>query len=760
MAGTTAKTGNGGIEILSPAGSYDILKTAINAGADAVYAGGSCFGARAFAQNFTEKELLEAIDYVHLHGKKLYLTVNTLVKEREMENVFRYLLPFYKQGLDAVIVQDLGVMDMIRQRFPDLPIHASTQMTVTHSLMAGYLEELGVVRIVPARELSLTEIRKIADRTNLEIECFVHGALCYCYSGQCLLSSMIGGRSGNRGQCAQPCRLPWAIKGSSDNSQKEGRKTNEKSGDYLSLKDLCTIDLIPELIEAGITSFKIEGRMKQASYVKTVVEMYRKYVDLYLEQKASGTEKQFLVSKNDLDILQSAYQRRGYTDGYYRRHNGKEMLSLARPDARETLKKADTCNERELQEKINGKLILSEGKSAKLYLSVEGEYGRIETVSEGALVQKALKQPISEERLEHQLRKTGGTPFVFDKLSIEMDGDVFLPIQGVNELRRAALERLENEIVGTYRRDQKITEREEREGASAASGEEESSSKQSDDNSKERVPIYVSVETEEQLKCAARISFVERIYVEDTLYLGASNEKKEELKTEICQAQTAGKEVFFAMARIFRSEAEHIYRQSLKMLCSIADGMLIRNMESLRILRGEGYEGIIIADSSAYQWNRRSQYFWKTSGADGFVAPLELNVSELEELDRSRMELPVYGYAPVMVSAGCVRRHTSKCTKKSGWLSMSDRYQKEFAVKNECLYCYNVIYNTAPTLLADQGEEIEKLRPSALIFAFSRESSRQMSRILEWFSEVTEGQKDPGTWEGDFTRGHFKRGVK
>ena len=231
------------------------------------------------------------------------------------------------------------------------------------------------------------------------------------------------------------------------------------------------------------------------------------------------------MSKNDLDILQSAYQRRGYTDGYYRRHNGKEMLSLARPDARETLKKADACNERELQEKINGKLILSEGKSAKLYLSVEGEYGRIETVSEGALVQKALKQPISEERLERQLRKTGGTPFAFEELSIEMDGDVFLPIQGVNELRRAALERLENEIVGTYRRDQKITEREEREGASAASGEEESSSNQSDDNSKERVPIYVSVETR-AIKYAAEYPSWKGSMWEDTLYLGASNEKK------------------------------------------------------------------------------------------------------------------------------------------------------------------------------------------------------------------------------------------
>ena len=261
-----------GIEILAPAGSLESLKAAVCAGADAVYIGGSLFGARAYADNPKEEELLGAIDYVHLHGRKIYLTVNTLLKENEMEKLYEYLVPYYRQGLDAVIVQDIGVMQFVKHNFPDMSIHVSTQAAVTNALGASFFGRLGADRIVPARELSLKEVRDIKEKTGLEVECFVHGAMCYCYSGQCLLSSMIGGRSGNRGQCAQPCRLPYALDG-------------KKPQDLLSLKDLCTIDDIPLLLPAGIESFKIEGRMKQPGYVYTVVSMYRKYTDLYLSQK-------------------------------------------------------------------------------------------------------------------------------------------------------------------------------------------------------------------------------------------------------------------------------------------------------------------------------------------------------------------------------------------------------------------------------------------------------------------------------------------
>ena len=289
------------VEILSPAGSYDSLKAAIAAGADAVYVGGSRFGARAYANNLQEDQLLEAIDYVHLHGKKIYLTINTLLKDRELrQELYAYLLPYYKQGIDAVIVQDIGVLQYVREQFPDLPIHASTQMTITNVLGAKFLEDLGVERVVTARELQLSEIAEISKNSKLEIESFVHGALCYCYSGQCLYSSLIGGRSGNRGQCAQPCRLPYKLKG-------------EKENQYvLSLKDICTLDYIPELVEAGIYSFKIEGRMKKPEYVALVTAMYRKYVDLYLDKGKDA----FHVEAKDREMLMDLYNRGGFHGGY------------------------------------------------------------------------------------------------------------------------------------------------------------------------------------------------------------------------------------------------------------------------------------------------------------------------------------------------------------------------------------------------------------------------------------------------------------
>ena len=305
------------IEILAPAGSYESLEAAVLAGADAVYVGGNKFGARAFANNFSEEQMLEAIDFVHLHDRKIYMTVNTLLKEKEIENeLYQYIEPYYRQGLDAVIVQDLGVLSFLRQHFPDLPIHASTQMTVTNVLGAKFLEEQGVERVVTSRELQLEEVRAITEQTNLEVESFVHGALCYCYSGQCLYSSMIGGRSGNRGQCAQPCRLPYKV-------GKSGKESY-----VLSLKDICTLDYIPELCEAGIYSFKIEGRMKKPDYVAAVTAMYRKYADLYLTQGKKG----FAVSRKDKEMLMDIYNRGGFHGGYYHTRNGREMISLSRPN--------------------------------------------------------------------------------------------------------------------------------------------------------------------------------------------------------------------------------------------------------------------------------------------------------------------------------------------------------------------------------------------------------------------------------------------
>ena len=263
------------VELLAPAGNYESFLGAICAGADAVYLGGEKFGARAYADNFSEEEICRAVSYAHVFGRKVYLTVNTLMKESELEELIPYLEPFYLAGLDGVIVQDIGALLAIKEAFPGLELHASTQMSITGSYGAGMLKELGVVRVVPARELSLSEIESLGRETGLEIEAFIHGAMCYCYSGQCLFSSILGGRSGNRGRCAQPCRLPYRIGG-------DGKPGTEQYP--LSLKDMCTISFLPKLIEAGISSFKIEGRMKKPEYAAGVTAIYRKYIDLYYEK--------------------------------------------------------------------------------------------------------------------------------------------------------------------------------------------------------------------------------------------------------------------------------------------------------------------------------------------------------------------------------------------------------------------------------------------------------------------------------------------
>ena len=306
------------IELLAPAGSYESLVAAVNAGADAIYIGGKKFSARAYAQNPDEDILIKGIEYAHTFGVNVYMTINTLLKENEIGELFDYIKTYYNAGVDAVIVQDLGVFEFIRKHFPKLAIHASTQMTITGSYGAIFLKNQGASRIVPAREISLEEIRDIDKKSDIEIECFVHGALCYSYSGQCLMSSMIGGRSGNRGRCAQTCRLPYDLY----DDEKKLNKSDERN--LLSCKDLCSLDILPDLIEAGIDSLKIEGRMKAPRYTAGVVSIWRKYLDLYQKKKRAG----YKVENADRKLLLDLFDRGGQTEGYYKKHNGKDMIAI------------------------------------------------------------------------------------------------------------------------------------------------------------------------------------------------------------------------------------------------------------------------------------------------------------------------------------------------------------------------------------------------------------------------------------------------
>lgn len=800
------------VEILAPAGSMECLKAAIAAGADAVYTGGALFGARAYAHNLTEEELLEAIDYVHLHGRRLYLTVNTLIKDREMEKqMYDYLLPYYRQGLDAVIVQDIGLFRFIRKHFPDLPIHASTQMTLTGVDGAKFLEKEGAQRIVTSRELSMAEVKKIADETELEIESFVHGALCYCYSGQCLFSSFIGGRSGNRGQCAQPCRLLY-------------RTPEVKRPQYLlSLKDICTLELIPEMIESGIYSFKIEGRMKKPEYAAAVAFQYRKYADLYLkyyeecpaeEDPAAYAMKKYRVREEDRQMLLDLYNRGGFHTGYYHTQNGREMISLNRPNhagvpavkvlakkgrnvtakaltdlypqdiielpmrkgrekadnytCKDAVKKgmnvqipvfADTPFKRDeiwmrtrnstlidtlREEFVNGKIKERICGTFRLYpqekatLTVKCRDAEITVAGEKA--QEALSQPMSRERIEKQLRKTGNTEFEFSFLKVEIGEKVFLPMQSLNELRREALETLEKVICEKYRRSGEVKDPEE--DKTELSMEEEVLS-----------GWTASVRTAEQMEVILEEEAIGRIYVDCTMFPRIW--EKDSYVEWITKVHAAGKEIYLVMPYIFRERTRKQYEAAYNRIFGAGwDGILIANYESFAFLKEHGYTGRIMTDYNLYEFNQESRKFWKEKGVFEFTAPVELTERELQDLRVKDGEVIVYGYLPMMISAGCIQKTTRGCLKKSGQTTITDRYRNPFVVKNECDYCYNILYNYVPLYLGDRMEEVYQIGPGRIRLMFTTERQQEVRQIL---SAYFEGKELP---EGTYTRGHWKRGIK
>ncbi len=714
---------NRDVEILAPAGSMECLRAAVAAGADAIYLGGTKFGARAYAQNLSEEDLVQAIEYVHIHGRKIYMTVNTLLKDRELNELYAYLLPYYKAGLDGVIVQDIGAVKFIGEYFPEMPVHASTQMTITNTLGADFLKRYGITRVVPARELSLKEIRDMKKQTGLEMECFVHGALCYCYSGQCLLSSMIGGRSGNRGQCAQPCRLPY---------QTEGKKP----ADLMSLKDLCTIDILPELIDAGIDSFKIEGRMKQPEYVYTVVKMYRKYADQYLKLQKEGKGKSsYHVSEADKRELLATYQRRGYCEGYYYQHNGKDMVSLKRPkNGRDGSAEEKPWQDIKVQEKINGILTLSVGNRAKLTVLC----GDVTVECIGQEVQAAQKQPLDPARIEKQMRKTGNTEFTFDNLEILVEGNVFLPMQALNELRREGIEELTEQIQMQYRREEAGCGMK-----TATAGFDSDADGVTETAGKKECCISASVQNKAQLDTAVN-SKIRYIYLEEDVEFERED----------------GVQYFLAMPYIFRENTIKRYEKMYTEIEKKYDGILIRNWESYAWLKQHKYQKEIRSDYNLYIFNRKTKEELRRLGIARGTASVELNDRELARIGIEEQVFIAYGYQPVMISAGCIQKTSASCDGKGGVLSISDRYQKKFAVRRYCRDCYNVMYNSAPLFLADKAEEVHALAPAELRLDFTTESSGQVKEICHAYTLAFEkGCKTEPPMQ-DYTRGHFKRGVK
>ena len=697
-------------ELLAPAGSYEGLQAVVKAGADAVYIGGSMFGARAYANNPQQDEMLEAIDYAHIHGKQIYLTVNTLLKNKELYGqLYDFLAPYYQQGIDAVIVQDLGVLSFLKKEFPNLPIHASTQMAVTGAKGVALLKEAGVSRIVTARELSLKEIHEIYKETGMEIESFVHGALCYCYSGMCLFSSMLGGRSGNRGRCAQPCRLPYT-------AYKDREQISQEEQAYLlSPKDMCTVDILPEILQAGVYSLKIEGRMKRPEYAAGVTSIYRKYLDLY-----EKNPKNYGVTSEDRQILLDLYQRDGFNQGYYHSHNGKEMMAVV--NQKEQNKKQKIAGKRnellfeqlkkeyldtKKQEKINGNFILFANSPAILDLDFQDIHVQVM----GDIVEEAKKQPLSADRVEKQMRKTGQTPFVFDTLEIMTDEAGFLPMQSINELRRQGLEK---EILKKYRR--ALPERTEnsREKSCEAFG---------------KNPVfYASVETKEQLEAVLEEKDIQGVYCHISMF--DKKQRWKEVFETMYQVHKQGKEFYLALPYMLR------------------DGQLA----------GEEQEFLKIAEQC-------EGFTLDKLGIMRTTVPLELNGKEIHARDNKNSEMVIYGHYPMMISAQCIKKTCGKCDKNSSLVKLKDRYGKYFPTRSFCDFCYNVIYNSVPTGLLEEAPQLFGEGFASLRLNFTVETKEEVKNLLDMFlgayAQENKNVKKKNPKEmPEFTKGHFKRGVE
>lgn len=703
---------NKDFELLAPAGSLEILKGVIESGADAVYVGGSMFGARAYANNFTEEELLEAIDFAHLRGVKVYLTVNTLIKNSEFSKLYDYLLPYYKRGLDAVIVQDIGVVKAIHEYFPSMEIHTSTQMTVTGADGVRFLSQFGVTRVVMAREVSLAEMKRIHEETGMELEAFVHGALCYSYSGQCLFSSILGGRSGNRGRCAQPCRLPYTVEGKKDEY-------------ILSLKDMCGIKALDKLHDAGVYSLKIEGRMKQLEYACGVVKYYRSYIDSMKP-----------VSDADYDRIKALGNRCGFTDRYYFDHNGSDMVTYVKPNF---VSNAAEPSPEKRKLSIEGELVLREGEPGSLTV----KRGDVTYKASIEPVSAALKAPLDKKAAIDRINKTGDTDFEFSHIKAQIGENVFVPNGALNKLRRDAISGLCDKLLKKYYRDDaryadmsKLT----------ALPEHVVKSDAAHDEAINDYTTICSCMTRAQLDTLIGYECFDVFYLDFDMY--DRNTLIQQFADDVKCLTKRNKIVYLMLPTIFRADSSDYFVSIAKELDKVSfEGFVVKNYEELYLTENLFTGKKVILDHNMYTFNDVSKSAFFEHGVSGDTVPLELNSREIMHRNNIGSQMIVYGYYPLMTTANCVHKNTKGCDKKQKLIYLKDRYNKSFAVCNNCKECYNTIYNSLPTMLTKNISKLKEAGIRSFRYSFTIESPKQIKAVMD--DKVAE-----------YTNGHYKRGVE
>ena len=703
---------NKDFELLAPAGSLEILKGVIESGADAVYVGGSMFGARAYANNFTEEELLEAIDFAHLRGVKVYLTVNTLIKNSEFSKLYDYLLPYYKRGLDAVIVQDIGVVKAIHEYFPSMEIHTSTQMTVTGADGVRFLSQFGVTRVVMAREVSLAEMKRIHEEIGMELEAFVHGALCYSYSGQCLFSSILGGRSGNRGRCAQPCRLPYTVEGKKDEY-------------ILSLKDMCGIKALDKLHDAGVYSLKIEGRMKQLEYACGVVKYYRSYID---------SKKP--VSDADYDRIKALGNRCGFTDRYYFDHNGSDMVTYVKPNF---VSNAAEPSPEKRKLSIEGELVLREGEPGSLTV----KRGDVTYKASIEPVSAALKAPLDKKAAIDRINKTGDTDFEFSHIKAQIGENVFVPNGALNKLRRDAISGLCDKLLKKYYRDDaRYTDM----SRLTALPEHVVKSDAAHDEAINDYTTICSCMTRAQLDTLIGYECFDVFYLDFDMY--DRNTLIQQFADDVKCLTKRNKKVYLMLPTIFRADSSDYFVSIAKELDKVSfEGFVVKNYEELYLTENLFTGKKVILDHNMYTFNDVSKSAFFEHGVSGDTVPLELNSREIMHRNNIGSQMIVYGYYPLMTTANCVHKNTKGCDKKQKLIYLKDRYNKSFAVCNNCKECYNTIYNSLPTMLTKNISKLKEAGIRSFRYSFTIETPKQIKAVMD--DKVAE-----------YTNGHYKRGVE
>ena len=694
------------MELLAPAGSMEALRAAVCNGADAVYLGADTFNARINARNFSAADLQEAVVYCHVRGVKVHLTLNTLVLDREMPRAAELIRLAASCGVDAFIVQDLGMVSLCRQLAPDVPIHASTQMSI-HSL-EGVMEAaaLGCSRVVLARELPAEEIAHICKRSPVEIEVFVHGALCMCYSGQCYLSSVIGRRSGNRGQCAQPCRLPY------------GYGRFESTRYPLSLKDNCLAGELDELRRMGVASIKIEGRMKRPEYVAIVTRAYRTVLN--------GGK----LMPSDLQELETAFSRQGFTDGYFRGQTGSDMFGRRQEgeDTADLFASARTTYEQGEPQRIGVRFYAMIRRGEPAQLAVEDPDGNL-CRTRGPVPEQAVYRSLTPQDLEQQLKKTGGTPYLCTAVRSSLDPDLMLPASAINAMRRDVIAEL------TAKRGRAAPARL---------------------NAYDEPPRYDGIAGEPQLTIAVRTAgqiTSRMLSMKPTVLYVPLSELAEH--PDLPQRVSVETQLAAILPRVIWSgELAPVARQLRTVYEMGVRQVLAGNLGQLHIARAAGFA--VRGDFGLNIVNSRAMRYLREQGLDSQLLSFELTLPQIRDISKAvPAELLIYGRLPLMLMENCVMKNrTGICACQTGTVRLVDRLGEEFPIVKDPGTCRNVLLNGKKLYLLDKKDALRGMGLWALRLQFTTENPGEIDKVLMDY------QGRAVFDAGSYTRGLYSRGVE